>query len=100
MERTILSPSVIPSMISILLSDARRPVVTSTSSIRYSFMRNVGVKYKLVPHNHNSFIEGRTASIVVNDKEIGFVGEVHPQVLNNWGLEKPVVAFEMCVDFI
>ncbi|MBU0761571.1 MAG: hypothetical protein KKD39_00965 [Candidatus Altiarchaeota archaeon] len=39
---------------------------------------------------HQSFIEGRCAG-----DENGFYGEIHPQVLTNFGLEVPVTAFEI-----
>jgi phenylalanyl-tRNA synthetase beta chain len=38
---------------------------------------------------HGSFIEGRCAKT-----DFGFFGEVSPQVLENYGLEVPVSAFE------
>ena len=44
---------------------------------------------------HNSFIEGRCASIFVNDKEIGFLGELSPVVLTNFNLLVPVSALEI-----
>ena len=33
--------------------------------------------------------------IVVKGIELGFIGEIHPQVLQNWGLENPAAAFEI-----
>ena len=43
------------------------------------------------------FIEGRVAKIIVDEKEIGYFGEVYPSVLSNWQIEVPVAAFE--IDF-
>jgi phenylalanyl-tRNA synthetase beta chain len=65
-----------------------------------ALLRNMGVQYKLQKINHPSFIEGRTAEILVNGKSVGVIGEIHPQVLNNWKMEKPVVAFELRLDAI
>ncbi|HLC67341.1 MAG TPA: phenylalanine--tRNA ligase subunit beta [archaeon] len=65
------------------------------SSYLDALMRNLGIQYKLQKSSHKSFIEGRTAEIIVNGKPVGFIGEMHPNVLNNWRLEKPVVAFEI-----
>ncbi len=65
------------------------------SSILHSIMKNIGVAYKLKSRNHGSFIPGRCAEIIIGDKSVGVMGEVHPVVLNNWNLEKPVVAFEI-----
>ena len=44
---------------------------------------------------HESFIEGRCASIFVNDKEVGYLGEINPKVLENFELLVPVSALEI-----
>ncbi len=46
--------------------------------------------------NSLSFIKGRVANITVNGKEKGIIGEIHPQVLENWGIRMPVSVFEIC----
>jgi len=46
------------------------------------------------------FIEGRSAAVQHNEKEIGVVGEVHPEVLNNFELENPTGAFEINLENI
>jgi len=40
-------------------------------------------------------ISGRTACVVVNDKEVGLVGEVRPEVLLNFGLLQPTLIGEV-----
>ena len=70
----------------------------SISSALDALFRNIGISYQLKKSSHPSFIEGRLAEVHVGKKHIGFVGEIHPQVLNNWALEKPVVAFEIELD--
>ena len=45
--------------------------------------------------NHSSFIEGRCASIIVNDLEIGYLGEINPIVLENFELLVPITALEL-----
>jgi phenylalanyl-tRNA synthetase beta chain len=54
-----------------------------------------GKKYKLRRTSHDSFIEGRTAKIIVNNKTVGIIGEIHPAVLGNWKLVMPVACFEI-----
>lgn len=75
------------------------PVISygEISSILDALMRNLGLKYilKKSDRTHKSFIDGRGADIFVNGKNIGFIGEIHPIVLNRWKLEKPVAAFEL-----
>jgi len=68
------------------------------ASILDAFMSSLGLEYELARTEHTSFITGRAAEIKIKGKPIGIIGEVHPQVLNNWGLEKPVVAFELELD--
>lgn len=43
-------------------------------------------------------IEGRTASILFDDKEIGFFGELHPETLKDHGLKLPGVVLELSLD--
>lgn len=45
--------------------------------------------------NHPSFIKGRVGLVYLGEIAIGIVGELHPQVLENFGLTSPVAAFEI-----
>ncbi len=46
------------------------------------------------------FIEGRTAEIYLNEKNLGFVGEIHPKILKNWRIKMPVSLFEIDLEEI
>ncbi len=70
------------------------------SSVLDALMRNIGIDYELGRTYHPSFIKGRVAEVTVKNKPIGVIGEVSPQVLENFGLEMPVVALELDVDEI
>lgn len=50
------------------------------------------------PENDTRFIPGRCADIIVDSKRVGVFGEVHPQVLENWGCQTPTVVCEIDVD--
>jgi phenylalanyl-tRNA synthetase beta chain len=50
------------------------------------------------PTDHPSFIDGRSASVVVDGEAVGVVGELHPEVLVEHDLELPVAAFEFRLD--
>lgn len=52
---------------------------------------------KSAPH---WFIEGRTGEILVKGKPIGFIGEIHPKILNNWKIKMPVSLLEINLDWI
>ena len=47
---------------------------------------------------HPSFIDGRTAAVVIDGDAVGVIGEVHPAVLVEHDLEVPVAAFEFHLD--
>ena len=44
---------------------------------------------------HQAFINGRCASIIVNDKRVGILGEITPFAIDNFKLRIPVAAFEL-----
>jgi len=60
-----------------------------------ALLRNLGCEASYEDSEHNSFIPGRAAKVVVEGKDMGFVGEIHPFVLNAWGLDMPVAGFEI-----
>lgn len=60
--------------------------------------RAIDVKYEVKEAENPSYISGRCAGIIVAGKSIGFIGEIHPQVLNNWEIEVPVSGFEIELD--
>lgn len=70
------------------------------SSVLDSLLRQLGIGYKLRRSSNASMLEGRTADIIVGNKLLGTIGEIHPQVLNNWGLEKPAAGFELDLEEI
>lgn len=49
----------------------------------------------VVESQDGAFLEGRRADIVSENKLIGVFGELHPEVLTNFGLSYPVVGFEI-----
>lgn len=64
-------------------------------SVLDEFFHLFDIKYSLQETTHPSFIPGRTAEIMIKNNSIGIIGEIHPEVLNNWELENPVTAFEI-----
>ncbi len=72
-----------------------RVTFTDAKEILDSVMRHLGFHYELEDMEHSSFIPGRVGRIIVNGTPIGVIGEVHPSVLEKWGIEMPVVVFEL-----
>ncbi|KON30567.1 hypothetical protein AC477_04840 [miscellaneous Crenarchaeota group-1 archaeon SG8-32-1] len=69
---------------------------TEIKSILESLLMNLGWKsWAIQETKHPSFLQGRAATISLNKIELGIVGEIHPEVLNNFELENPTGAFEI-----
>jgi len=58
------------------------------------------VDYEVRPGKNSSYIEGRYGEIYLNNRIIGEIGELHPEVLLNFKLEFPVGAVELNVEKI
>ena len=66
-------------------------MASEVSSLLYFLDHKYEVKEVADPR----FISGRQAAILVNGKQVGIFGEVHPQVLENWQISVPCVAGEL-----
>ncbi len=67
-------------------------------SVLYALLSPLEMEPKLKAVSHPSFIEGRTARVEVEGVDIGIIGEVHPEVILNFGLRNPVAAFEISLE--
>ena len=68
---------------------------SEVKSIASELIRNLGKEFSLKEFDLDSFIKGRCAKIILNGKDIGFLGEISPSVLEKWELEMPVGACEI-----
>ncbi len=64
----------------------------------YSLLRLLGVEFNVESIEHPLLIPGRTALITVEGVKLGWMGEVKPEVLEEAGIDYPVVAAEISVD--
>lgn len=72
---------------------------TEIKSAVEALLHNMGLKgWEIKPVKHASFLEGRATAIVMKRRELGVLGEIHPEVLNNFELENPTSAFEIDVE--
>jgi len=63
-----------------------------------AYLRWKGIKeYSFVDKKGMPFIDGRYCRIKANEDYIGVLGEIHPQVLQNFKIEEPVVAAEIYI---
>jgi len=73
---------------------------TGCKSIVDGVMRDIGAKYRINDKDHPAFVKGRCASVICDNKEIGFFGELHPKTITGFDLEHPIIAFEIRTDGI
>ena len=77
------------------LFTASKVSFTEIKSVAESIVRELAVKYELLPCSYRTFIEGRGAKIIVEGKEVGIFGEVSPKVVTDFEITHPVIMFEM-----
>lgn len=58
-------------------------------------LRMLNINYKIEEVDHDSFIKGRVGRVIVNENKVAYIGEISPKVLDNLGIEIPVVGFEL-----
>jgi len=74
---------------------------TEIKSYVEALLHNLGLRrWEIKQGKHPSFLEGRTATIYLKRKQLGVLGEIHPEVLNNFELENPTSAFEIDLEEI
>lgn len=61
---------------------------------------SLNLDLQLKETTHQNLIEGRTASIELDNKTIGHMGELHPETLRNWLIRMPVSIIEISLDEI
>ena len=74
---------------------------TEIKSVMTSVLSNLGYSMEISDSENKTFIEGRAADVTGEAQKgtiKGFFGEVSPEVITNFTLEYPVIAFE--IEFI
>ncbi len=60
----------------------------------------LAIEHTLEAASDSRFIPGRCAAVVVDGKKIGLFGEIHPQVLENWGIQMPCAGGEIDLNLL
>ncbi len=66
----------------------------------YNILEEIGLTPSSAPAESPYFIDGRAAWIKAEDIRVGMAGEIHPSVLEKFGIKYPVVAGEINIDLI
>jgi phenylalanyl-tRNA synthetase beta chain len=74
---------------------------TEMKSFCEALLSNLGLEnWRIKEAKHPSFLDGRTAAIYIKNKRVGVLGEIHPEVLNNFELENPTAALEIDLEML
>jgi phenylalanyl-tRNA synthetase beta chain len=60
-----------------------------------TLLQNLDIDFTVTPSTHPSFLDGRFGTVRSGEKQIGLIGELHPEVIKAWGLNLPAAAFEL-----
>jgi phenylalanyl-tRNA synthetase beta chain len=63
-----------------------------------ALLRELGWQPEYAAVTHKTFVEGRAATFTVDGMPVGILGEVHPEVLANFGLTHPVALAELTLE--
>ena len=79
-----------------IVGEHSRANFSEIKSVVESVLRSMGIEsFSLAAKDVNGFLKGRCAAILVGGKQIGCLGEMRPQVLENFRIEEPVFAAEI-----
>ena len=68
---------------------------TEIQAVVDAVMRERRIEYEVSASDDPAFLEGRRADIIIKGEKAGVFGEIHPGVISNFGLEHPVIGFEL-----
>ena len=91
--------SVTRTFLSFLVADREagfNDVSSHVSALFYYLAR----EYSLEESRDPRFVEGRTARIVYGAKGVGIMGEIHPTLLANWGIQMPCACAEIDLEYL
>jgi len=54
----------------------------------------LSLEYEVEESDDPRFIPGRAAAVLYNGRKIGVFGEIHPEVMENWGITVPCIGGE------
>ncbi len=85
--------------IAVLIAD-REAEFSHVHSCLESLLFSLGLSSVLIQEDHAIFLPGRSARATVGGKSIGWIGELHPEVLENFSILMPCSGFEIDLDMI
>ena len=85
-------------------NDTRACLAIMNSKVTYEELQSIihqilynlkGKEPKYIREDKEYFIKGRSAKILIDDKDVGEIGEVSPEILEKFDIENPIVIAEI-----
>ena len=73
---------------------------TEIKRILSYFSRTLEIAYNIKESTNKILVEGRTGEIIINNKPIGHIGEVHPRILQLMNIKMPISILEISLEEI
>jgi phenylalanyl-tRNA synthetase beta chain len=74
---------------------------TEIKSYLTSFLKTVkGLDFETFPRDNNFLIPGRSAEVVIEEKNVGIIGELSPEILEKMNLRMPISIFEINLELL
>ena len=73
---------------------------TKVKQILDSIFSHLELKYEIKEIESETFIPGRAAEIIYQNKQIGLIGEVSPETLTNFDIQMPVSILEININHL
>ncbi len=80
------------------VSAASRTSFTESKSLAEGVLREMGCDYSIKGCDYRTFVPGRGASVIVDGEVIGIFGELAPKVITDFGINHPILMFELNID--
>ena len=71
---------------------------TEVRSLVDAVMRELDCEYVITGSDDSAYIPNRSAEVTVDGEVVGGFGELHPEVIQSFGLENPIVAMEIRIN--
>ncbi|MBX4212500.1 phenylalanine--tRNA ligase subunit beta [Candidatus Pacearchaeota archaeon] len=71
---------------------------TEIKQIHDYLSRVLGIEYEIEEESVPNLLEGRSAIIKKDRKNVGYLGEVHPETLQEWKIKMPIAVLEIAMD--
>ena len=81
--------------IAALSADSSSSFTEAKMHLQALVRRHIGTEAETKASSHWAFADGRSAQAFVNDRPVGYLGEVKPSVLAAFGVDVPVCGFEL-----